>query len=106
MKHETQLGESLMPKKHHAIYSDPTGAAAAASPQKRRAPRTKQAVDGKVTAVSGNVVRQALTVDRAAVARLAYSYWEARGFTGGSPEDDWLRAERELRENEAATATA
>jgi|SRR5450432_277081 hypothetical protein len=32
-----------------------------------------------------------------AVAVLAYSYWEARGTTGGSPEDDWLRAEQELR---------
>jgi hypothetical protein len=32
-----------------------------------------------------------------AVTRLAYSYWEARGFAGGSPEEDWLRAERELR---------
>jgi hypothetical protein len=30
-------------------------------------------------------------------ARLAYSYWEARGCCGGSPEEDWLRAERELR---------
>ena len=31
------------------------------------------------------------------IARLAYSYWEARGRTGGSALDDWLRAERELR---------
>ena len=30
------------------------------------------------------------------IGRLAYSYWEARGFQGGSPEEDWLRAEREL----------
>ena len=29
------------------------------------------------------------------VARLAHSYWEARGRQGGSPEDDWYRAERE-----------
>jgi hypothetical protein len=32
-----------------------------------------------------------------AAARLAYSYWEARGYQGGSPEADWLRAEQELR---------
>jgi len=32
-----------------------------------------------------------------AVARLAYSLAEARGFVGGSPEEDWLRAEQELR---------
>ena len=30
------------------------------------------------------------------IARLAYSYWEARGCRGGSAEEDWLRAEREL----------
>ena len=34
---------------------------------------------------------------QSAVARLAHSYWEARGFQGGSPEADWFRAERELR---------
>ena len=33
---------------------------------------------------------------RDAVARLAYSYWEARGYQGGSPEADWLRAEQEI----------
>lgn len=30
------------------------------------------------------------------LARLAYSYWEARGGQDGSPEEDWYRAEREL----------
>jgi hypothetical protein len=30
------------------------------------------------------------------IASLAYLYWEARGCQGGSPEEDWLRAEREL----------
>jgi len=33
----------------------------------------------------------------AEIAVLAYSYWEARGCQGGSPEEDWFRAERELR---------
>ena len=33
------------------------------------------------------------------IARLAYSYWEARGYAGGSSEEDWLRAERKLRGN-------
>ena len=28
---------------------------------------------------------------------LAHSFWEARGRTGGSAVEDWLRAERELR---------
>jgi len=31
------------------------------------------------------------------IALLAYSYWQARGCRGGSPEDDWYRAEQEIR---------
>jgi hypothetical protein len=39
------------------------------------------------------------------IAALAYSYWEARGYQGGSPEEDWLRAEQELlSRSSAATA--
>ncbi len=30
------------------------------------------------------------------IARLAYAYWEARGGRGGSPWEDWYRAEQEL----------
>jgi hypothetical protein len=30
------------------------------------------------------------------IARLAYSYWQARGYQHGSAEADWLRAEAEL----------
>jgi hypothetical protein len=32
-----------------------------------------------------------------AIAQLAYSYWEGRGYQGGTSEEDWLRAEQELR---------
>ena len=40
---------------------------------------------------------QPRAVTREQIAVLAYSYWEARGYQGGSQEEDWLRAERELR---------
>jgi hypothetical protein len=33
----------------------------------------------------------------AEIARLAYSYWEARGCTNGSAEEDWVRAEQEMK---------
>jgi len=39
------------------------------------------------------------------IARLAYTYWEARGCQGGTPDEDWLRAEQELRTG-AVAATA
>jgi hypothetical protein len=31
------------------------------------------------------------------VARLAFSHWEARGRGDGSPDEDWFKAENELR---------
>ncbi len=31
------------------------------------------------------------------IAALAYSYWESRGAQGGSPWEDWFRAETELK---------
>ena len=31
------------------------------------------------------------------IAKLAEKYWAERGRPVGSPEEDWLRAERELR---------
>jgi Protein of unknown function (DUF2934) len=36
------------------------------------------------------------------IAKLAYSLWAARGFQQGSPEEDWLRAERQLKALAAA----
>lgn len=30
------------------------------------------------------------------IARLAYSYFEQRGYAPGNPHEDWLRAERQL----------
>lgn len=36
------------------------------------------------------------------IARLAYTYWADRGYQGGSSEEDWLRAEQELRFRSAA----
>ena len=34
--------------------------------------------------------------NRQKIEMLAYSYWEQRGRQGGSPEEDWFRAEREI----------
>jgi hypothetical protein len=34
---------------------------------------------------------------REQIASLAYALWESRGCQGGSPEEDWINAERQLR---------
>ncbi|MDQ6664073.1 MAG: DUF2934 domain-containing protein [Acidobacteriota bacterium] len=51
-----------------------------------------------VTEPEAGIVETAAEVlyDRDAIARLAYSYWEARGRQGGSEAEDWLRAEKEF----------
>jgi hypothetical protein len=44
--------------------------------------------------------------DHEAIERLAYWYWEQRGCPIGSPEEDWYRAENELRRPSTATAAS
>lgn len=38
------------------------------------------------------------------IARLAHSFWEARGYQHGHAEEDWFRAERQLKKSFAAHA--
>jgi len=45
------------------------------------------------------------TFDQEAIARLAYFYWEERGCPNDSPDEDWLRAEKDLRNRPAAAAS-
>ncbi len=44
------------------------------------------------------------TPKREEIARLAYSYWQARGCPLSSPEEDWLRAEAELQTQAAGSS--
>ena len=43
-----------------------------------------------------NALLAALEHER--IAAIAYLYWEQRGCPEGSPNDDWFRAERDIRE--------
>jgi hypothetical protein len=53
-----------------------------------------KAVEGPVLAASQ--VSEPADSDYDRIAQLAYSFWEARGGQGGSPEEDWHRAEQEV----------
>ena len=44
----------------------------------------------KITAISAEA-------HHAAIAKIAYGYWQARGYQSGEPSEDWLRAEAEYR---------
>jgi hypothetical protein len=61
-------------------------AADGAAPKKRKAPAKKETPVAVVSEPS-----------REDIARLAEKYWAERGWPEGSPEQDWLRAEQELR---------
>ena len=74
-------------------------AAAAVEPSPPIAPAATTATDAG-TSSSNSVV----TFDE--IAKLAYSYWEARGYQGGSQEEDWLRAEQELNARLVSAAGA
>jgi Protein of unknown function (DUF2934) len=45
-------------------------------------------------------------LDQEAITILAYYYWEARGCPHDSPQEDWFRAESDLRNRISAAATA
>jgi hypothetical protein len=53
----------------------------------------------KMTDTSGEAAAevQAVPLEHKRIARLAYAYWQGRGRPFGSPEEDWFRAEAELR---------
>jgi Protein of unknown function (DUF2934) len=61
-------------------------------------PRTT-AVTKKATAIRQTVGEKviATTPTHEEIARLAQQYWAERGHQHGQAEQDWLRAERELR---------
>jgi hypothetical protein len=73
-----------MPK-HHNSKMEPEVASGAPSTSSGGVP-----VQGQILSVKSDG-------EDAETARLAYSYWEARGCTDGSAEEDWVRAEREVK---------
>jgi hypothetical protein len=44
-------------------------------------------------------------LNQEAIADLAYFYWEERGGPSDSPDEDWFRAEAELRNRLTAAAS-
>ena len=56
---------------------------------RRKVAQPKTQEPAALTAVSEDTIQDE-------IARLAYLFWEGRGGVGGSPEEDWLRAEQEI----------
>jgi len=102
-----------MPKKTVAKETAATAPVGAAKPKLVRAAVVKAAVAKTITKVATASPRVRTTVKHSkaagpvadapagvvnaydAIAKIAYGYWEARGYQHGSSEQDWLRAEQE-----------
>ncbi len=81
---------------------------AAPAPKRRRtrpAAAAAAAVDPVPDALAALSAAAGLAAgDSEEIERLAYLYWRERGGQGGSPEDDWFRAEAEVRRRRAQPA--
>jgi hypothetical protein len=71
----------------------PRATAASAKPVTRTLRHKKAATTIEAIATAEIAVE---TASLESIAKLAYSYWEARGYQPGDPREDWFRAEREL----------
>ena len=104
------MASKRVSEKKVAVSSGAAPASPVRKPATSRRTRSAKTVETPVTpaidteiavpAASAPIIEQPA---QEAIAALAYSYWIDRGCDGGSPDEDWLRAERELR---ALCATA
>src|SRR5215475_14421793 len=98
-----------MPRKSNSekdIVITSGGAAAARPKRTTSAPRAKRPAattaapattnQDPVTSVAAFVAQRQLSHEE--IARVAYLLWEARGCQHGGAEDDWRRAEEQLRQ--------
>jgi len=90
-----------MAKKNTTIVSEmasPFGAAAARV-ENLKPKRAATAKHSKAKTVTTTTQEQAVSrmSEQDEIALQAYLYSESRGFLGGSPEADWLRAEQAVR---------
>jgi len=74
---------------------------ASAQGRHRKASSTTSSIIQAAASESSHPLNGGVSVEEQ-IALLAYSYWEARGYSGGTPEEDWYRAEEEIRSRLAA----
>src|ERR1700676_188375 len=83
-----------------------SSSAAGAAPARRKSAPKPRAVYSALSSDTApeaelpetvSVVNAVAEPSREAIAKLAYTFWLARGYQSGSEEEDWLRAEQQLR---------
>lgn len=74
-----------------------TKTATATKPRKAASKKTVDAAAANPISSNGHAVTQGHSVPHDDVAKLAHTYWQQRGGRHGDHEEDWYRAEQELR---------
>jgi hypothetical protein len=73
-------------------------------------PSAKNEIEGNLDEVKGEVEQKTGQTDpeHEEIERLAFENWQQRGRPIGTPEEDWFRAEDEVKQHlsEAPTATS
>lgn len=96
----------LMASKTNSDSNRVISTGAASSPSKMRprrtatparSPRSVAAPETESEATVSNISETSFEPARDEIARLAYLFWLERGSQHGSAEEDWLRAEHQLR---------
>jgi len=80
------------------VSSGPAAAAPVRRVSSRRATLTQPAAESSAPQPAS----PAAEPSHQEIAALAYSYWQQRGCQGGSPVEDWARAQRALRQRASA----
>jgi hypothetical protein len=80
----TEVVRAESPTHHHKLSASPVAEALAAMSESSSA------------SLKSTPAESSRAVTHQQIAELAHSFWTSRDYTQGSPEDDWLRAERQL----------
>jgi hypothetical protein len=88
--------------KKQAIVKETAVSAPPARAAKPKTPRVRTAKHSKAVSTESAAAQTNPENSREAIAKIAYSYWEARGCRPGDALEDWVRAEHEYRQRSAA----
>ena len=81
------------PRKRASVSAD-----SSVVPKKAPVAKKSKAVPPPTVETAAALPIASQDIAREDIAKLAYLLWESRGYTGGSPEDDWYTAEAQLSE--------
>jgi hypothetical protein len=91
-----------MPRKRSVETATQSASGSVAAASKRRGARKPAAAPAAADPVPETLATLSAAAgftigEQEEIERLAYSYWEERGCPGDSPDEDWFRAEAEVR---------